>query len=60
MALPSAWVRLPMEPVAMRTAARAWLKRRYAHRSIDETAQLRRRAEEQLVELTQRPSASTA
>jgi hypothetical protein len=54
MALPAPWVRFPMEPTAMRSAVRAWLLRKYAHRSRDETAQLRRHIENQMVELANR------
>ncbi len=60
MALPEPWVRLPMEPTAMRAAVRAWLLRKYAHRSRDETVQLRRQVEEELVALTRRPGTEYA
>lgn len=54
MALPAPWVRFPMEPTAMRSAVRAWLLRKYANRSRDETAPARRHIENQMVELANR------
>ncbi len=60
MAVPAPWVRLPMEPTRMRTAVRAWLLRKYANRSRDETAQLRRQVEDELVALTRRPGTEYA
>lgn len=55
--LPPTWVRLPMEASAMRTAARAWLLRRYAAAPRDRTATLRRELVEDLVALTRRAGA---
>jgi hypothetical protein len=60
MALPDCWARLPMETNAMRSAARAYLLRKYGRFSRDETVMLRRQLEEQLVELTRRPGAEYA
>lgn len=60
MALSAGWQRLPMEPTAMRTAARSWLLKRYASVSRDESVRLRRQVEEELVELTRRPGAEYA
>lgn len=51
MALPEAWVRLPTNPLAMRSAARGYLERRYAGLPRDQTLPVRRRLEEHLVEL---------
>lgn len=55
--VPPSWVRLPMESSAMRTAARAWLLKRYAHAPRDRTATLRRELVEDLVALTRRAGA---
>lgn len=60
MALPTCWSRLPMETNAMRSAARAYLLRRYGRFSRDETVQLRRQLEDQLVELTRQRGAEYA
>lgn len=60
MAWSAGWERLPMEPTAMRAAARAWLLRRYAGVSRDETVRLRRAVEQDLVDLTRRPGAEYA
>jgi hypothetical protein len=60
MALPSCWTRLPMDPVGMRSAARAFLLRRSAHVSRDKTVVVRRRLEDEFVALTQRPGAEYA
>lgn len=57
LAIPPSWTRLPMEPSAMREAARAWLLRRYAHAPRDRTATLRRELVEDLVALTHRAGA---
>lgn len=51
--VPQGWTRLPVEPTAMRAAARALLQRRFAHHPRDATATLRREVEQQLVALTQ-------
>lgn len=58
--LPPGWTRLPMERAAMRTAARAWLLRRFAHAPRDRTASLRREITEDLVALTMRTGAEYA
>lgn len=50
-ALPDAWVRLPTNPLAMRSAARGYLERRYASLPRDQTLPVRRRMEEHLVAL---------
>lgn len=53
MALPDAWVRLPTNPLAMRSAARGYLERRYATLPRDSTLPVRRRIEEHLVQLAE-------
>lgn len=53
--VPTGWVRLPMDPVGMREAARAMLLRAYPDRGRDETARLRHALEGELVALTRRP-----
>lgn len=50
-ALPDAWVRLPTNPLAMRSAARGYLERRYASLPRDQTLPVRRRMEDHLVQL---------
>jgi len=47
--VPPSWTRLPMEPVAMRAAARSWLLKRYGHAPRDRTATLRRELVSDLV-----------
>lgn len=56
--VPDGWTRLPVEPAAMRAAARALLLRRFAAHPRDATAVLRRELEEQLVGLTQGPGSA--
>lgn len=51
LALPDAWVRLPTNPLEMRTAARRYLERRYGDLPRDSTLAVRRRLEEHLVQL---------
>lgn len=58
--VPEAWTRLPVEPAAMREAARAYLLRRFAHLPRDHTARWRRELEEELVAVTRRPGAEYA
>jgi hypothetical protein len=60
MALSAGWVQLPMEPAAMRTAARRWLLQRFKDVSRDETVRGRRLVEDELVALTRRPGAEYA
>lgn len=50
--VPRPWVRLPMDPEGMRSAARALLLRRYADQPRDATAAARRALEDELVALT--------
>lgn len=58
--VPAAWTRLPMDPLGMRDAARAMLRRRYADLPRDETARLRHEVEQQLVAITRRPGSEYA
>lgn len=58
--LPPGWTRLPMEPVALRPAARAWLLARSSTLPRDRTAQARRAVEDDLVALASRPGAEYA
>lgn len=58
--VPTAWTRLPMDPLGMRDAARAMLLRRYGSLPRDQTAKLRREVEQDLVALTHRAGSEYA
>lgn len=58
--VPAAWARLPMDPLGMRDAARAMLRRRNANLPRDQTAALRHEVEQQLVAITRRPGGEYA
>ena len=55
LAVPDGWMTFPVQAARLRPAIRRWLLRRLAHRSRDETVALRRRAEDELVQLAQSP-----
>lgn len=53
--VPPGWIRLPVDPAAMRVAARAMLLRRFAPHPRDTTAALRREIEQQLLSIVGGP-----